>query len=173
MTPDDDLGRLLGAAERSGARVIVVGDDRQLGAIGPGGALTALADRHPDRCWTLSDNLRQTDPGERAALANLRDGHIPTAVAWYTHNGRVHPVPDRRLAVHAMIRAWAVDTADGRDTLLVAYRRDNVDTLNAAARAAFERVGLLTGPELTAPAAARTGPGTGSSPWPPDPRGRG
>lgn len=61
------------------------------------------------------------------------------------------PFPTGASAVQAMIRAWAVDTADGRDTLLVAYRRDNVDTLNAAARAAFERVGLLTGPELTAP----------------------
>ncbi|MDQ2729157.1 MAG: AAA family ATPase [Actinomycetota bacterium] len=131
--------------------MIVVGDDRQLGAIGPGGALTALADRHPERCWTLGDNLRQADPGERAALANLRDGHIPTAVAWYTHHGRVHPVPDRRRAVQTMIRAWAVDTAEGRDTLLVAYRHENVDALNAAARAVFEQVGLLTGPELTAP----------------------
>lgn len=35
--------------------------------------------------------------------------------------------------------------------MLVAYRRDNVDALNAAARAVFERVGLLTSPELTAP----------------------
>jgi ATP-dependent exoDNAse (exonuclease V) alpha subunit len=34
MTSDVDLARLLAAVERSGAKLIVVGDDRQLGAIG-------------------------------------------------------------------------------------------------------------------------------------------
>ena len=34
------------------------------GAIGPGGALTALAERHPEQLWALTDNLRQNDPAE-------------------------------------------------------------------------------------------------------------
>jgi ATP-dependent exoDNAse (exonuclease V) alpha subunit len=64
MTSDVDLTRLLTAVERSGAKLIIVGDDRQLGAIGPGGALTALAERHPEQLWALTDNLRQNDPAE-------------------------------------------------------------------------------------------------------------
>ena len=68
MTADVDLARLLGAVERAGAKLIVVGDDRQLDAVGPGGALTALAGRHPEQVWALSDNLRQTNPAERGAL---------------------------------------------------------------------------------------------------------
>ena len=64
MTSDVDLARLLTAVERSGAKLIVVGDDRQLGSIGPGGALTALAERHPEHLWALTDNLRQNDPAE-------------------------------------------------------------------------------------------------------------
>jgi conjugative relaxase-like TrwC/TraI family protein len=151
MTADVDLGRLLGAVERSGAKVVVVGDDRQLGAVGPGGALRALAGRHPGHLWALTDNLRQADPGERAALANLRDGQLAAAIAWCGHAGRVHPVTDRRRAVAAMVRSWAADTAAGRDTLMLAYRRDHVEALNVAARALFEEAGLLTGPELTAP----------------------
>jgi hypothetical protein len=111
MTSDVDLARLLTAVERSGAKLIVVGDDRQLGAIGPGGA----------------DNLRQTDPAERVSLSQLRDGNIAAAVGWYARNGRVHPVPDRRRAVTRMIRAWAADIDAGRDPLLLAYRRDNVE----------------------------------------------
>jgi hypothetical protein len=43
--------RLLTAVERVGAKLVVAGDDRQLGAIGPGGALTALAERHPENLW--------------------------------------------------------------------------------------------------------------------------
>jgi conjugative relaxase-like TrwC/TraI family protein len=115
MTSDVDLARLFTAVERSGAKLILVGDDRQLGAIGPGGALTALAERHPEQLWALTDNLRQTDPSERAALSQLRDGDIASAVGWYARNGRVHPVPDRRRAVTEMIRAWAAGVDAGRD----------------------------------------------------------
>jgi hypothetical protein len=150
MTPDVDLVRLLSAVERSGAKLVVVGDDRQLGAVGPGGALRALAERHPTHVFTLGDNLRQVDPAERAALAELRDGNVARAVSWYARNGRVHPVLDRRHAVRAMVRAWAKDVDAGRDTLLLAYRRENVDALNVAARELWERAGRLTGPELVA-----------------------
>jgi conjugative relaxase-like TrwC/TraI family protein len=155
MTPDVDLLRLLTAVERAGAKLIVVGDDRQLGAVGPGGALRALAERHPDHVFTLADNLRQADPDERAALAELRDGTVARAVTWYARHGRVHPLPDRRHAVRAMIREWAADVDAGRDTLLLAYRRENVEALNRTARELWQRAGRLTGPELTAPGGRR------------------
>ena len=60
-------------------------------------------------------------------------------------------MPDRRRAVTGMIRAWARDIDAGRDPLLLAYRRDNVEALNRVARDLCERSGRLTGPELTAP----------------------
>jgi hypothetical protein len=151
MTPDVDLVRLLTAVERSGAKLVVVGDDRQLGAVGPGGALRALAERHPGHVFTLGDNLRQVDRAARAVLAELRDGNVRMAVAWYADNGRLHAVPDRRYVVRVMVRAWAADIDAGRDTLLLAYRRENVASLNAAARQLWERAGRLSGPELVAP----------------------
>lgn len=151
MTADVDLLRLLTAVERSGAKLVIVGDDRQLGPVGPGGALRALAERHPGHVFTLGDNLRQREQAERAALAELRDGDVRVAVSWYARNGRVHPVPDRRHAVRTMVRAWANDLDAGCDALLLAYRRENVEALNAAARQLWERAGRLTGPELVAP----------------------
>ena len=50
-----------------------------------------------------------------------------------------------------MIRAWASDIDAGREPLLLAYRRDNVEALNSVARDLWERSGRLTGPELVAP----------------------
>ncbi len=155
MTADVDLARLLGAVERAGAKMIVVGDDRQLDAVGPGGALTALTARHREQVWTLSDNLRQSEPGERAALAHLRDGNVAVAVGWYARAGRVHPVAGRGRAVNAMVKAWAKDTGAGRETLMLAYRRDNVEALNQTARRLWEQAGLLSGPELVAPGGRR------------------
>ena len=74
MTPDAEMAKLLGAVVASGARAIIVGDYRQLDAVGPGGALEALARRHPGRVFALTENVRQRDPAERHALDQLRSG---------------------------------------------------------------------------------------------------
>jgi conjugative relaxase-like TrwC/TraI family protein len=155
MTSDADVGKLLAAVEASGAKLIAVGDYHQLDAVGPGGALEALSKRHPEHVWRLRDNLRQVDRGERHALDHLRSGSVASAVSWYPENGRVHAAPDRNRAVYEMVMAWAQDVIDGRDALMVAYHRDSVETLNRAARAVWEKLGRLSGPELEAPGGRR------------------
>jgi conjugative relaxase-like TrwC/TraI family protein len=155
MTSDSDVGKLLGAVESSGAKLVAVGDHRQLGSVGPGGALEALVSRHPGHLWTLTDNLRQRDPAERHALDNLRAGYVPSAVNWYRKHGRVHASPSKDKAMSKMVKAWASDVAGGREALLVAYHRDSVEALNQAAREAWDKLGELSGPELEAPGGRR------------------
>ncbi len=113
MADDADLARLTLAVHRAGAHLVLVGDHRQLAAVGPGGALAALLDRRPDLVATLTDNVRQRDPAERQALAELRDGSVPHAVAWYARNGRIHTQPTRIETLETMVDAWAADTANG------------------------------------------------------------
>ena len=151
MTTDTDVGRLLGTVERAGARMIIVGDYRQLDAVGPGGALEAICARHPEAVHTLADNLRQVDPAERAALDRLRSGQVEHALAWYASNSGVHPAATHNGVVYDMVRAWAADIAAGKDGLLLAYRRDNVAALNHAARQAWQALGRLNGPGLHTP----------------------
>lgn len=105
MTSDVDVGKLLATA--SGAKLIAVGDYRQLDSVGPGGAPEALSRRHPGHVLTLRDNLRQRDPAERHALDHLRAGHVPTAVNWYLAQGRVHTALSREQATFDMVTAWA------------------------------------------------------------------
>jgi conjugative relaxase-like TrwC/TraI family protein len=151
MSSDADVAKLLGAVQAAGAKLVAVGDYRQLSSVGPGGALEALASRHPGHVWTLRDNLRQRDPSERLALEHLRHGNPRTVVAWYLAQGRVHPARARELAMSEMARAWAADVAGGRDALMLAYHRDAVETLNRAARERWDKLGKLSGPELVAP----------------------
>jgi hypothetical protein len=54
-----------------------------------------------------------------------------------------------------MAKAWSADVADGRDSLLLAYRRGSVEALNQAARTAWDGMGKLSGPELEAPGGRR------------------
>jgi conjugative relaxase-like TrwC/TraI family protein len=148
LTPDIDLARLLLGVERAGSTLVIVGDPRQLAPVGPGGALQALLDRHPDIVTVLNQNLRQRDPAERAALHHLRAGSVQAAVDFYAANGRVRVAPSRTETLAAMVDAWATDTAAGHDTLMLAWRRRSVADLNRLARVRAEQLGWLTGPDL-------------------------
>jgi conjugative relaxase-like TrwC/TraI family protein len=83
MTEDAHLVALTARVEAAGAKLVLVGDHHQLGSVGPGGALAALAGRHPDVVHRLTENRRQHDPAERDTLAQLRDGSVAKSVAWY------------------------------------------------------------------------------------------
>jgi conjugative relaxase-like TrwC/TraI family protein len=155
MATDTDVLRLLVAAELAGAKVVMVGDDRQLGAVGPGGALRALIERHRPAVHILKDNVRQEDPNERRALAHLRAGNVQRAVAWYAEEGRIVTAPTRNDALDAIVEAWVTDFGAGRETAMYAWRRANVEELNRRARARMAADGRLSGPELTAPGARR------------------
>jgi conjugative relaxase-like TrwC/TraI family protein len=174
MTDDIDLARILTAAHTAGAKVIISGDDCQLGAIGPGGGLGALLRRHPERISRLTDNVRQVDPGERRALAELRSGTVDKAVAWYATNGRINPQASADAAVAAAVEAWAADVAAGQDSLLLAWQRDTVDALNAAARQAWVGLGRLVGPgDRSTRRSALPGRRSGRDAQPRTPRGVG
>jgi conjugative relaxase-like TrwC/TraI family protein len=148
MADDADLARLVLAVERSGASLVLVGDHRQLAAVGPGGALAALLERRADLVVTLDGNVRQQDPAERKALAELRDGSVPRAVAWYARHDRIHVAPNRVDALVAMTDAWAADVAAGHDTALLAWRRQDVADLNRLARQRWDQLGHLTGADV-------------------------
>ncbi len=155
MTADADLHRLAVGVERAGAKLVLVGDPRQLSAIGPGGALASLLDRHPELLTTLGRNVRQRDPEERAALAQLRHGSVNRAVEWYLARGRTSLSPGRTEALAGMVAAWSADVDAGHDTALLAWRRDDVRDLNRLARDLNRDQGRVSGPELAAPSGRR------------------
>ena len=150
MTADADLARLLWHIHGTGATAVLVGDHHQLPAVGPGGALAAVIRRHPEIVTVMDENVRQTNPDERAALAQLRHGNIDTAVRFYTNSRRITFDPDPTETLASMVRAWATDTAAGHDTVMLAWRRRSVAQLNRLARHEARRRGWLTGNDLEA-----------------------
>lgn len=148
MCDDPNMLRLLAETEAAGSKLIVVGDHRQLGAVGPGGSLGALVRRHGGSVHALSENVRQADPEERRILAQLRAGNVVEAVNWYAEHDRITTAPDRDQALDQTVAAWATDIAEGRQSTIMAWRRANVAPLNARARQAMQHTGRLAGPEL-------------------------
>jgi ATP-dependent exoDNAse (exonuclease V) alpha subunit len=88
-----------------GASVRLIGDDRQLAAIGAGGVLRDI--KHIHGAPQLTELHRFTNPAEAAASLLLRDGD-PTALGFYLDHGRVH-VGDLAKITEDAFAAWISD----------------------------------------------------------------
>jgi len=155
MTDDRSMLQLLHHAARAHAKVVMVGDHRQLGAVGPGGGFEALVARFGGAVHVLAENVRQRDAGERAALAQLRDGDVAKAVAWCARHSRIVVAPDRAAAIDKMVEGWAGDVVNDGSVAMYAYRRANVAELNRRGREVWRSLGRLGEAELVAPGGAR------------------
>ncbi len=151
MSEDAALLSVLSAASRAKAKVVLVGDHRQLGAVGPGGGFESLVARYGAAVHVLADNVRQHEVADRAALAELRDGDVAKAVASYARRGPIVVSRDRSSALDAVVSGWAADVAAGHQAAMYAWRRVDVAELNRRGREAWRSLGRLRGDELVAP----------------------
>jgi len=151
MSEDVALLRVLSAASRAQAKVILVGDHRQLGAVGPGGGFESMVARYGAAVHVLADNVRQRGVADRAALSELRDGDVAKAVASYARRGCIVVSRDRSTAIDAVVSAWAADVAEGHQAAMYAWRRVDVAELNRRGREACRSLGRLGTEELLAP----------------------
>lgn len=145
------LARLLRHAEQAHAKVVLVGDHRQLPEIETGGVFRGLTTRLP--VVELTENRRQNEPWERAALDELRDGDPTAGIAAYADHGRVTTAATAEQVRQRLVDDWA-HAHDGRTPgevgMMLAARRVDVDDLNARARRTLLTAGRLTGPPVTA-----------------------
>jgi ATP-dependent exoDNAse (exonuclease V) alpha subunit len=118
------LAALFGHAQAAGAKVVLVGDDRQLPAIDAGGIFAALTRRLTP--IVLAENRRQHDPAERAALAALRAGMTEQALARLNRRGHIIETDD---PAAAMVADWLDRQRRRAPALMLAARRADVDDL--------------------------------------------
>jgi conjugative relaxase-like TrwC/TraI family protein len=115
-----------------GGRVLLVGDQHQMPAIGAGGGF-AYAAEHGRRVAELTVNRRQREPWEQQALAELRNRSVATAVAAYREHGRVVVTADADTMVADAIGRWIEAIEAGQRPVMLAGSNDLVDRLNRAA----------------------------------------
>jgi len=133
-------------ARASGAKVYLVGDDRQLPAIETGGAFAGLARRLGAQ--RLSANARQRAEWERSALIALREGRTGEAAASYERQGRVQIFDSPGDLLETMVSRWWQARRQGAEAALFSYSRDAAYVLNTMARSCLEADGRLSGGEL-------------------------
>jgi conjugative relaxase-like TrwC/TraI family protein len=110
------LARICSLALQAGARVIGVGDTRQLPAVEAGGLFSLIARRHGH--WKLTEVRRFDQAWERAASVRLGDGDV-MALAEYAARGRIWDGPRDRVYDDA-VDLYLASTGQGKQTLLLA-----------------------------------------------------
>jgi hypothetical protein len=143
------LARLLEHAQHAEAKVVLVGDDRQLPAIDAGGGFRALRLRLG--ASELLENRRQHQAWEREALELVRNGLVDDAVAAYRAYDRVVAADSKPAATLALLSDWwaawqHAEHHPSEDVALLAYRRGEVDRLNVACQQLLAARGRL-GPD--------------------------
>jgi DNA transposition AAA+ family ATPase len=123
-------------------RLVLVGDPRQLQAVGRGGMFDELCRSSPTH--ELATIHRFHHRWEQTASLRLRSGD-PAALDAYLGHDRVHAGTFDELANRAADR-WAGATAAGHTVAVVAETNEHVDTLNAAIQNLRARRGDI-GPE--------------------------
>ncbi|WTL07552.1 relaxase domain-containing protein [Kribbella sp. NBC_01505] len=130
MASTMELAILARAANAAGAKLLVVGDDAQLGAADTGGAFRLIA--QDTNAAELSDVWRFTNHWERDASLALRQGHLSVIDAYDSHH-RLAAGPADEME-DAAYQAWQADTHAGKSSLLIAADNTTVARLNTRAR---------------------------------------
>jgi ATP-dependent exoDNAse (exonuclease V) alpha subunit len=125
-----ELATIARAANKAGAKLLLVGDDQQLGAIDTGGAFGFLA--RETQAAELTEVWRFDHAWERDTSLALRQGQI-AAIDQYDENGRLS-FGSSEESEDAAYKAWNADTARGHTSLLIAADNATVTRLNARAR---------------------------------------
>jgi conjugative relaxase-like TrwC/TraI family protein len=141
------LARLLDHAQDAGAKVVLVGDDKQLAAIEAGGGFRGLRLRLG--ASTLTENRRQAEPWEREAVEHLRDGNIDAALDAYREHDRLVATETPGQLKQIMLTDWWTSFQQGRRVAILAYRRDEVDQFNTACQQLRDTAGELGAERLT------------------------
>ncbi len=152
MVDHKRLDALTALVEHSGAKLIAVGDGKQLPSIGPGGMFDRLTNHAPTA--ELVDIYRTKDPADQRAWQALRAGEPERAMAHYASRGQLHLSDTRDQAAEQAVQTWATLT-EGRDIRTVALIADasnkEIDRFNARAQHLRAQRGELGNREIPLP----------------------
>ena len=134
--------RLVDHAAKAGAKLVMVGDDRQLQPIDAGGAFKAIKDELG--AAKLTTIYRQKDEWARDSVHKFADGDAGKAIADYAKRGLVGVGADADDTKRQLVADWnGQRTDDGRSAIMLAGTRKDVKDLNELARTERVKAGEI------------------------------
>ena len=143
MVGTRQLERVLSHAAEAGAKVVLVGDPRQLQAIEAGAAFRSIYERHGG--VEIGEVRRQREDWQRDATRDLATGRTSNALEAYRSRGMVHEAQTREQARGDLIERWDRErqAAPERSRIILTHTNDEVRALNQAARERMRAAGDL------------------------------
>lgn len=134
MLDTERIDALTRLTEESGAKLVLVGDDRQLASIERGGMFSEIREKIGSA--RLVSVRRQHQDWARQASQDFAEGRFREGLEAYDAHGLVHWQSDLEAARGALLERWRADTEAERGTRFVfAYTNEEVRRLNDAMQA--------------------------------------
>ncbi len=141
MIGSRQMARVVEKIEAAGAKLVLVGDARQLQPIDAGGAFRAITERVG--AVELTDIRRQHDERDRQVVRDFRDGDAGKALESLRSRERIHIWKTLREAEISAVQNYLADVQAGKSCLLLAATRSETRRLNELARHESRERGLI------------------------------
>ena len=134
MVGSRQTARLIEHCQKSGAKLVLVGDPKQLQPVDAGGAFKAVASK--TGFAELTEIRRQRESWAVQATHDFAAGRTGEALRAYSSRGFLHIGKDRTETMKTMVQDWrgAWDKTRPAEALMLASTRVEVQQLNSLAR---------------------------------------
>lgn len=129
MVATPQMAELAEACKEAGAKLVLIGDERQLQPIGPGAPFPTLGKVHGRA--ELTEIRRQSETWERRAVKDIASGKSSEALQEYASRGLVKVREDSSESMRALVEDWHEDALPLTKTLILAGTRKEVREVNA------------------------------------------
>lgn len=143
MVDTRQLAKVIELCEQSGAKLALVGDNKQLQAISLGGGFQGITSMLGSK--RLRENFRQADPEAKQAVKSMGDGNAADSLEFYAQRGALTVSEDRHQAKTDLVEDWAKQGGieKPQDNLILAGRNADIAALNREAQKRRAEGGFL------------------------------
>ena len=136
------MEQLVMRVQEAGAKIVLVGDAKQLQPIEAGGPFKAIAERVG--AAELVEFRRQRDDWQRTTVKQFASGDAHTALYTYAERGLLHVADDAQQARERLISEWQKPgTARPHENLIITNTRLDATILNRMAQTERQKAGAL------------------------------
>ncbi len=142
MIGTNQMAQLIGEVHKSRAKIVLVGDEKQLQPIEHGAPFKEIGNKIGKS--ELLDVIRQQDEWARKAVKDFAFGNAQEGLRAYAERGLLTVVENRKEAIKQLINDWDnTRSGSGKDSLIIAGTRAEVSALNRQAQVKRDERGEL------------------------------
>lgn len=150
MIDSRQMAELVIATQEKGAKLVLVGDHRQLQPVEAGGIFRAMTERIETA--QLTEIRRQDQPWARDAVLAIAEGRVHEALAVYADRGQIRVGETKQETIQTLVETWVKASTDHpeKSRLILASERADVRAINEQIRSHLKNAGHLSvGQKLT------------------------